>query len=73
MQISGFWAGEYAYDSVKGLVVEFKANLEQLGAILSGDTTEENTFADQSYLFLSGRPILIGLGKTHILTAYLTE
>ena len=48
MQISGFWAGEYAYDSVKGLVVEFKANLEQLGAILSGDTTEENTFADQS-------------------------
>ena len=48
MNVSGFWTGEYAYDSVKGLAVDFKANLEQVGAILSGDTTEENTFADQS-------------------------
>ena len=47
MDVSGFWTGEYAYDSVKGLKVEFKAGLVQTGAILSGDTTEENTFADQ--------------------------
>ena len=47
MDVSGFWTGEYAYDSVKGLKVEFKAGLAQTGAILSGDTTEENTFADQ--------------------------
>ena len=47
MDVSGFWIGEYAYDSVKGLKVEFKAGLVQTGAILSGDTTEENTFADQ--------------------------
>ena len=47
MDVSGFWTGEYAYDSVKGLKVEFKADLVQTGAILSGDTTEENTFADQ--------------------------
>ena len=32
---------------MKGLKVEFKAGLVQTGAILSGDTTEENTFADQ--------------------------
>ena len=47
MDVSGFWTGDYAYDAVKGLSVDFKADLAQLGAILSGDTTEENTFADQ--------------------------
>ena len=38
MDVSGFWTGEYAYDSVKGLKVEFKAGLVQTGAILSGDS-----------------------------------
>lgn len=52
MNVSGFWTGEYAYDNVKGLVVEFNAELNQMGAILSGNTTEQNTFADQGHQIL---------------------
>ena len=48
MSMTGFWTGEYAYDAVQGLVVEFHAELKQVGAILEGNTTEENTFADQA-------------------------
>ena len=47
MKVPRFWTGEYAYDNVRGLVVEFHAELEQVGAILSGNTTENNTFGDQ--------------------------
>lgn len=47
MDVTGFWTGDYAYDAGKGLTVQFKADLKQIGAIISGDTTEENTFADQ--------------------------
>ena len=47
MEVTGFWTGEYAYDNGRGLVVEFHAELEQAGAILSGNTTENNTFGDQ--------------------------
>ena len=47
MEVAGFWIGEYAYDNVKGLVVEYHAELKQVGAILSGNTTEDNTFGDQ--------------------------
>ena len=47
MNVSGFWTGQFVYDNVKGLAVEFHAELSQLGAILSGVTTEENTFGDQ--------------------------
>ncbi len=47
MDVTGFWTGEYAYDNVIDLAVDFHAELSQLGAILSGNTTEENTFGDQ--------------------------
>ena len=47
MEVAVFWTGEYAYDNVKGLVVEYHVELKQVGAILSGNTTEDNTFGDQ--------------------------
>lgn len=47
MDIAGFWTGKYAYDEVIGLVVEFHAGLSQTGSILSGNTTERNTFGGQ--------------------------
>jgi len=50
--VTGFWTGEYTYDAVKGLVVEFQADLEQAGSMFSGYTTEQNTFGDQAGQFL---------------------
>lgn len=47
MGIAGFWTGEYAYDDVTGLKVEFHAELSQKGTIMSGNSTEENTFGGQ--------------------------
>jgi len=44
MSIRGFWSGEYAYDAPGMSKVEFQAELEQLGAILEGTSTEQNTF-----------------------------
>ena len=64
--VTGFWTGEYAYDAVKGLVVEFHAELEQLGAIVEGSTTEENTFADQAGKILIAE--LFGKVNGHTLT-----
>ena len=52
MEVTGFWTGEYAYDNVRGLVVEFQADLLQAGAMFSGYTTEQNTFGDQAGQFL---------------------
>ncbi len=46
MDVSGFWTGEYAYDSIAGMRVEFKAELKQMGLEVSGNTTENNTFAE---------------------------
>ena len=45
MNIVGFWTGQYAYDAITGLVVEFHAELGQLGDTLSGQSTEKNTFS----------------------------
>ncbi len=45
MNIVGFWTGQYAYDAIAGLVVEFHAELGQLGDTLSGQSTEKNTFS----------------------------
>lgn len=45
MNIAGFWTGQYAYESMAGLVVEFHAELGQHGDTLSGSTTEKNTFS----------------------------
>ena len=48
MDVSGFWTGEYSYDAVNGVSVSFQAELSLLGAILSGNTTEQNTFDEQA-------------------------
>lgn len=48
MDVSGFWTGEYSYDAMTGVSVTFQAELSQLGAILSGNTTEQNTFDEQA-------------------------
>ena len=52
MNIEGFWTGKYDYDAVKDLSVEFHAELTQAGAILSGNTTEKNTFGGQGHQIL---------------------
>jgi len=44
MDVSGFWVGEYSYNAPGMPKVSFQADLEQLGAILSGISTEQNTF-----------------------------
>lgn len=46
MNVSGFWIGEYTYAENSSVVVSFKAELNQLAAILEGQTTEQNTFDD---------------------------
>ena len=48
MDVSGFWTGEYSYEAIKDVSVSFQAELSQLGAILSGNTTEQNTFDEQA-------------------------
>ena len=48
MDVSGFWIGKYIYNGISGVSVEFQAELNQLGAILAGNTTEQNTFDEQA-------------------------
>lgn len=48
MNVSGFWTGKYTYDGGMDDAVSFQAELHQLGAILEGQTTEQNTFDDMS-------------------------
>lgn len=44
MNISRFWVGEYSYEIANAPKISFQAELDQLGAILSGNSTEQNTF-----------------------------
>lgn len=44
MDVSGFWVGVYSYNALGIPKVDFQADLDQLGAILSGTSTEQNTF-----------------------------
>jgi len=50
--VTGFWTGEYSYNILKGIVVEFHAELEQHGALLDGNTTENNAIDGQATQFL---------------------
>lgn len=52
MNIAGFWTGQYGYDTIVGLVVEFHAELGQHADTLSGNSTEKNTFSAGGGQFL---------------------
>lgn len=42
--VTGFWTGHYYYATSGAPKVEFQAELEQIGDVLYGNITEQNTF-----------------------------
>ena len=42
--VTGFWTGHYFYATSGAPKVEFQAELEQIGDVLHGNITEQNTF-----------------------------
>lgn len=48
MNVSGFWTGEYSYNEIASSIIPFQTELNQLGAILEGQTTEQNSFDEQA-------------------------
>lgn len=54
MRVDGFWTGEYLYDKAGFPTVEFQAELRQLEAIISGNTTEFNTFDHEAGQIIIG-------------------